>query len=169
MDLLSGLKTSGGEDRDARGTRLLSSRNLVAVAQVALSLMMLAAGGLFVRSAFHAANVEPGFALEREVLVETDPGLAGYDDARARRIDADLLARLRSLPSVESVAFAARVPFGDSHEFVGLRPSGGGATMAVVSASLNSVTEDYFKALGIPLLEGRAFRASEMGGQSQAW
>jgi predicted permease len=163
-DMLFGLKTGSGEDADTGSGRLFSRRNVLVIAQLSLSLMLLASAGLFVRSAFQAANVQPGFALERELLVEVDPSLAGYDETRARQIFADLGARLKGVPGVESVGFAAQVPFGGNHSFTGLWPTGANYTeSAAVGASVNSVTEDYFNTLGIPLLRGRTFLPSEIG------
>jgi predicted permease len=154
--LLTDLKESAGEEVAGGARHLFSRRNLLVMAQLSLSLMMLAAAGLFVRSAMRAADVEPGFSLNQEVLAEVDPSLAGYDEARGRRIYAELLTRMRSIPGVESASLAATVPFGmiargrtiqaDSH---------------TVPARFNIVSEDYFQTLGIPVLQGRAFQRSE--------
>ena len=160
-DLVSDLKISGGEEAGG-GTRLFSRRNVLVIAQLSLSLMMLASAGLFVRSEFQAANVEPGFTLANEVLVEVAPSLAGYDETRVRRIYAALLPRLRSIPAVESVGLAHLVPFGNEHWTFELRRAGDNRPDApTVGANYNVVTDDYFKTLGIPLLRGRAFRAAE--------
>ena len=160
-DLVSDLKISGAEDAGG-GTRLFSRRNALVIAQLSLSLMMLAAAGLFVRSEFRAANIEPGFTLANEVLVEVDPSLAGYDETQGRRIYSALLPRLRSIPTVESVGLAHLVPFGNEHWMFGLHRAGDKQSDApAVGAHYNVVSDDYFKTLGIPLLRGRAFRAAE--------
>src|SRR5690606_16999572 len=64
-DLVSGLKADGGAAALGRHgfRRLFSGRSMLIVAQIALSLAMLTAGGLFVRSALAAANATPGFRL----------------------------------------------------------------------------------------------------------
>jgi predicted permease len=152
----------GGEDAGGGLRRLFSRRNVLVMAQLSLSLMMLTASGLFVRSAMRAAHVEPGFSLERGLVAEVDPSLAGYDEARGRRIYAALLARLKNVPGVESVSLAWTVPFGRVTNGGTIHPAGGGVPDVEVWAESNIVTEDYFRTLGVPLLLGRSFLPSEM-------
>jgi hypothetical protein len=54
--------------------------------QISLSLMLLSAAGLFVRSSMQAARLEPGFSIHNELLAEVDASLAGYDEARGREV-----------------------------------------------------------------------------------
>lgn len=89
-DILSELKQQAHLDRQ-RGRALRSPRDLLVVGQVALSLTLLTAGGLFLRGAVVASTADPGFAFERGLLLETDPGLAGYDEPRGRAIYQALL------------------------------------------------------------------------------
>lgn len=164
-DVISDLKESAGEDSSGESRRLFSRRNVLVVAQISLSLAMLAAAGLFVRSAVRASQIEPGFRLEAGVIAEVDPSLAGYDEVRGRQIYSALLTRLVTIPGVESAALAATVPFGminlgESMQRAGDAPGKDGA--APVSARFNIVTGDYFSTLGIPILRGRAFRSGEM-------
>jgi len=159
-DVTLDLKT-GGEDPGGGLRRLFSRRNLLVMAQLSLSLMMLTASGLFVRSAMRAAHVEPGFSLERGVVAEVDPSLAGYGETRGRQIFAALLARLKNVPGVESVSLAWTVPFGRVTNLGRIRPAGGSPQTVEVWAESNIVTEDYFRTLGIPLLLGRSFLPSE--------
>ena len=159
-DVTLDLKT-GGEDAGGGLRRLFSRRNVLVMAQLSLSLMMLTASGLFVRSAMRAAHVEPGFSLERGVVAEVDPSLAGYGETRGRQIFAALLARLNSLPGVESVSLAWTVPFGRVTNMWRIRPAGGAPQAVEVWAETNIVTEDYFRTLRIPLLLGRSFLPSE--------
>ena len=159
--------TEGGKDR-----RLLSRRNLLVVGQLSLSLTLLSVAGLFIRSSFEAARVDPGFRTDRGVIVEIDPSLAGYDKARGAEVSRALVERLRTVPGVESASLAATVPFG----MVSLGRTLQRATDPVsdakdpakrdrlVSASFNVVGADYFSTLGIPLLRGREFRESETSG-----
>jgi hypothetical protein len=82
------------------------------VGQIALSLTLLTAAGLFIRSARSTQDVEPGFRIENSTLIEIDPSLVGYDEAHGRQIFRAVLDRLRAVPGVESASMAATVPFG---------------------------------------------------------
>jgi predicted permease len=162
-DVWFDLKANTGEDVASRTRRLFSRGNLLVMAQLSLSLMMLAAAGLFVRSAVRAANIQPGFSLENEVLAEVDAGLTNYDEARGRQLYSALRERLRRIPGVQSVAMAATVPFGMMHLQKGITPSDVVASKEhpPVFPHFNIVTGDYFQTLGIPLLRGRPFITAE--------
>ena len=176
-NVVSGLKDGEHEDvATGNRRRLLSHRNVLVMAQVSLSLVLLTSAGLFMRSAQRAANVEPGFRLDNGLLVEVDPSLAGYDEAHGRQVLRQLQERLRSIPGVETVSLAGTVPFG----IISLgrsiqRASDGPPTSADPSGKgtvsftrLNIVGEDYFKALGVPLLRGRPFGVGETADGNKA-
>ena len=80
--------------------------------QISLSLMLLSAAGLFIRSSIQAARVEPGFRVSGEILAEVDASLAGYNETRGRETYRAVVERLQAIPGIESVSFAATVPFG---------------------------------------------------------
>jgi predicted permease len=120
---------------------------------------MLTAAGLFVHSATRAANVQPGFSLENEVLAEVDASLIDYDEARGNQLYQTLKERLRQSPGVQSVAVAATVPFGMFQLGKNITPTDHAA--AKVDARYNIVSEDYFRTLEIPMLRGRPFTSAE--------
>jgi putative ABC transport system permease protein len=164
----------GGEVFYAGKRRWLAARNLLVVGQLALSLVLLAAGGLFLRGALEAAGVDPGFRMDRSVLIELDAGLIGYDDTRGLRVYSDLVERLRALPGVEQVSLAATVPFGNVRLGERVRPAGGAPVIESdpndrsVSAGFNAIGADYFRALDVQLLRGRFFNRSETENDSAA-
>jgi predicted permease len=160
-----------GETQEKIGIRWarFSPRNLMVVGQIALSLTLLTAAGLFIRSARTTQQLDPGFRIENSTLIEVDPSLVGYDEAHGRQIFHALLDRLRAVPGVESASMAATVPFG----MVSLgktiqRSSDAPATASTSNANdglscrFNLVGENYFTTLGIPLLQGRAFHQNEI-------
>ena len=162
-DVWIDLKENTGEDVAGRKRRLFSRGNMLVMAQLSLSLMMLTAAGLFVHSAVRASNIQPGFSLDDEVLAEVDASLIDYDEARARPLYRTVKDRLRQVPGVQSVAVAATVPFGMFTLGKSIAPSG-----AVVSKEhpalgvrYNIVSEDYFQTMGIPVLRGRPFTSAE--------
>jgi len=168
-DVMGALKEQAGEAPSRGGRRLFAQRNLLVVSQVALSMVLLTSAGLFVRASMEAAAVDPGFSLDNGILVEVDPSLVGYDEARSKELYRVLQERLTAIPQVESASVAATVPFGSvsSGERVrraeDLPGSGADGTdeIETVSATSNVVGADYFATLGVPVLRGRGFTRPE--------
>jgi predicted permease len=150
-------------ERGGGSGRLFSRGNLLVMGQMCLSLAMLTAAGLFIRSAVRAASAAPGFRVSNSVIVEIDPSLAGYDPVRGKEAYRALLARFRALPGVESASTAATVPYG----FISLGRSIQRLTddpadkHTQVYCASNIVEADYFRTMGIPLLRGRSFLPAE--------
>jgi predicted permease len=134
---------------------------LLIVLQVALSLALLTAGGLFLRSAIEAGGATPGFELEPLVLAELDPSLLGYDQARSREIFRQALDKARSVPGVESAALASHVHFSGISTGALVQAAGAAAPGASAVARQYIVTDDYFTTLALPVLHGRSFTAAE--------
>ncbi len=154
------LKENSGEDSAGRVRGLFSRGNVLVMAQLSLSLMMLTAAGLFIFSARRAANIDPGFSLDHQLLAEMDASLNNYGEMRGRQIYNDILERLARIPGVQSVAMAAAVPFGNLSLGTDVQSAHAG-TGHPVFARFNIVTNDYFHTLGIPLLRGRSFTRPE--------
>jgi predicted permease len=149
------------------GGRRFAARNLLLVGQIALSLALLATGGLFVRGARSAADADPGFSLERGVVVEVDPSLASEDEAAGRATYRAVLDRLRAVPGVESASLASTVPFGSFSESERVLRGGEPATDSHRGEPAQHVIigTGYFETLGLRLLRGRDFTpAEEVGG-----
>jgi len=123
-----------------------------------VSLALVAAGGLFVRGAMAAGDADPGFSLDRHLIISMDPSLAGYDAARTTSIYREALDRVRALAGVESASYASIVPFGEFQEggTVRLKPADDG-----VKSDFVMVGSDYFATLGIAIRAGRAFEVSD--------
>ena len=162
-DLVTQLRTHSAElPARPRWWKRLGLTDVSVSSVLALSLALLTAAGLFVRGALNASAANPGFALERELLLEVDTRLAGYDDSRGRAVLQELTDRLRTLPGVESVSPAATVPFGATHLARHILPVDQvGTDHKPLFTHLNGVGADYFSMLGIPLLQGRAFSRAE--------
>jgi predicted permease len=167
-DIWVDLKENTGEDIGGGARKLFSGRNVLVMGQLALSLMMLTAAGLFVHSAIRAANIEPGFSMDNSVLAEVDASLINYDEVRGRQIYTAVKDRLQRMPGVESVAFAATVPFGMMQLGKSIAPSNAAKDAKPVGSRFNIVTEDYFKTLRIPLERGRAFSSAESAAGSKS-
>jgi predicted permease len=168
-DLVGDFKIGAGSDfQKGRLRGLFSRRNLLVMGQISLSLVLLSAAGLFVRSSVQAARLEPGFRVEQEAIAEVDASLAGYDEARGREIYRALAERLESTPGVESVSLAATVPFGMVSLGKNVQRSSNAPASATgdnnateVECSYNVVSGRYFQTLEIPLQRGRVFSAQD--------
>jgi putative ABC transport system permease protein len=136
--------------------------NALVIGQVALSLLLLASGGLFLMSALSAATADPGFRLDGGLVVEVDPSLAGYDEGRGRQSHLALVDRLRTVPGVEAVTIGSRVPFTSSGDSRIVAPAAAAdARSRSVGAVFSVVGRDYARALGLPMLGGRDFTDAE--------
>jgi predicted permease len=175
-NVVSSLKDGENQEiTSGKRGRLFSRRNVLVMSQVSLSLVLLTSAGLFIRSAQRAAHVEPGFSLDNGILVEVDPSMAGYDEARGRQVFSTLIERLASIPGVESASLAGTVPFGmvslgrDVQRASDAPPStvDPSSKGTVMSMGFNIVGSDYFKTLGVALLRGRSFRAAEAAGNTK--
>jgi predicted permease len=136
--------------------------------QICLSLTLLTAAGLFLRSATRAAGMAPGFRIANSIVVELDASLAGYNQTRGRETYRALLARLKALPGVESASLAATVPFGIVSNGRGIRRADSDPAdhRSLVNCQSNIVDENYFQTMGIGLLRGRSFLPAEAAARS---
>jgi predicted permease len=169
-NLFAGLKIGNRADLQTSGRRgVFSRRNLLVMGQISLSLMLLSAAGLFIRSSVQASRVEPGFRVSGEMLAEVDGSLAGYNEQRNRELYRAVVDRLHAIPGVDSVSLAATVPFGmislgKTVQRSSDAPSSGAASATAThdaQCTYNIVSSDYFKTMAIPLLRGRAFSAQD--------
>jgi predicted permease len=146
---------------DVAGRRWTLRDGLVA-AQIATTVVLLVAAGLLARSLVSARHVDPGFQTAGIAILSTDVEMLGYDEARARQFWDTVLERVQALPGIEAAAVAARLPlsinFNQATFFVPGHhgPGDRGATILTTR-----VSDDYFRALDVPLLEGRTFNATD--------
>jgi predicted permease len=166
-DLHSSLKDRSGDSRDRIAGRV-TARDVLVVAQLALSLALLVLSGLFVRSAVAAAAASPGVDVGGLAVAEIDTMLGGYDEARTREAHRAVLERLRATPGLASVAEASALPFGDyssaAHVQRGgprLKTEDSDAGRTLLPAQRYTVTSDYFRTLGLRMVQGREFTAAE--------
>lgn len=135
-------------------------RNVMVVAQVGASLMLLIIAGLFTRSLAVTQQMRDlGFEPNNLVNFYMDPNEIGYSEQQGRDFYKALLERVRVLPGVETASIANSIPMGyfnnqDTLTIEGYDLPPGQPAPNVV---YNVVSTDYFKALHIPLLQGRAF------------
>ncbi|MGH9466053.1 MAG: ADOP family duplicated permease, partial [Terriglobales bacterium] len=123
--------------------------------QVAVSLVLLIVGGLFLRSLNHAQRRPLGFQPAHLWNFVLDTGGAGLTQSQGQQFNARLLPQVRALPGVASASLATSYPFGivsnDATVSAGARSA---------PVALNAVSPGYFSNLGQPLLQGRGFAAA---------
>jgi predicted permease len=178
-DAVPELKDQAGEMAGRRRSRF-STRNMLVMGQLALSLVTLTAAGMFLRAATESAVADPGFTLERGLMANVDPSLAGRSRDETREFYAQALARLRTMPGVVSASAGSIMPFGEFTETREIQKAGrplraaatGDVSMGASSRDSDrveglfdsiatSIGADYFATLGLPVLHGREFGAAE--------
>ena len=142
-------------------TQPVSMQNLLVVMQVAASVVLLVGAGLFTRTVWQASRVQLGFDPDHTVAASTDPIRQGYSKTAAAGLLDPLLDSMRAQPGVQSAALATSLPLQGGMGTVvapeGHQPASGEEDwVQVIMAS-----PGYFNTVGIPMLGGRDFTASD--------
>lgn len=157
-DLTQGLRERATAAGGGAASRW-SLRNLLVIAQVSVSLLLLIGSALFLK-AFHSAQaINPGFRTENVALITIDPSLAGYDPTRGAQLARTILDTIRQ---------DSRVVTADLSQWVPLGFGGQGRTVLIEGraendehnrrlANISPVTPGYLETMAIPLLRGRKF------------
>src|SRR5215216_3258754 len=155
-------------------TRTFSLRNLLVITQVALSVVLLIAAGLFLRSLRQAQTIDPGFDSEKIVNLPLNINLLRYTKPQGREFYRQVIERVEAIPGVESASLAriAAVSGGSSVRSLMIegragsgnqfRSEGSGpAPGDDQSVNSNVIGPRYFQTMGIGLLQGRDFNAQD--------
>jgi len=167
-DLVNDLKQQVGEPaRAGRFGRFFALRHISVMAQIALSLMLLFAAGLFFRGALKAARLNPGFVAAGDLVTEFDFTLVKKEPADARRLIFAIVRRARELPGVQASAVGTMLPYGNftnTRRIMSIKdtmPTDPKAPDPGAGALYTATTPGYFDAIGVKLLRGRDFTQSE--------
>ena len=173
-DVVSSLK-----DDSQSGSGRSRLRNVFVTGQVALSIVLVVAAGLFVRALQQVNSFELGFDPDGVEIVSINPTDFSHSDlvgkvseaelvkqvtAFSRLFSEDLLDRVRKLPGVQSASLATNVPMGEvitrfgSVTIPGVERSDGTAPVEVIGSFIES---DYFETMRIPLVSGRDFNEAD--------
>ncbi len=130
--------------------------------QVALSVLLLIAAGLFVRSLMNLRNVDTGLKVSHLITFGIDPSLNGYTAARMHTFQKELVARLKALPGVENVGLA-NVPKMRGWEWdSSVTLEGYVAKQGEnIGPYMDAVSPGYVETMGMRILEGRDFREND--------
>jgi predicted permease len=167
-DLVNDLKQQVGEPaRIGRFNRFFAPRHISFMAQIALSLMLLFAAGLFFRGAMKAAGLNPGFVAAGDLVTEMDFTLVKKEPADARREIFNIIQRARELPGIKAVGVGTMLPYGNftnSRRIMSTRSTLSNDPKAPdpgASALWTATTPGYFEAIGVKILRGRDFTQAE--------
>ncbi|HKH47351.1 MAG TPA: ABC transporter permease [Thermoanaerobaculia bacterium] len=171
IDLISTLK-EGSRGTDGSGSRQV--RHLLVVSEVALALLLLLGAGLTMKSLVRLWSVQPGFQSDGVLTVTARFPFYGTEDVKTRAaLYRQALERIGSLSGVDAVGANTDLPLTGTEawhrtDFLLPEQSPDEAQLNP-KANLQRVTPGYFRAMGIPLLRGRAFaEATEQEGAPRA-
>ena len=160
IDLNATLKAGGRGSRGGLNVRRDKLRGALAIAELAVSLTLLAGAGLLVRSFVRLLNVPPGFNPEHVISMQVAAYGPKYEQpAQRSQFWQDLGNRVRSLPGVTGQGAVSVLPLTPSvgwgeMEFEGYVPP---PNQPELQVDQRTATPDYFTAMGIPLIQGRLF------------
>jgi macrolide transport system ATP-binding/permease protein len=156
-----------GEERSVgRSVRRLTLRNALVLGQIALSVLLLTASGLVVRSLLFSRSIPLGFDRQKHLIFfDLNPDMSGYNAQRSAAFFEQVEARALAMPGVRHASLVRRVLLSDT---------GGGNVKQVsmpgvelpqgqpnISIKFNEVDDNYFQTMGTRLMEGRAFTSAD--------
>lgn len=154
----------GGRSETA-GRRRQRIRQMLVISEIALALVVLVGAGLLVRSFVTLLQTDPGFTTDKGLALEVQMGTLSVAE---RNVFVDqVLEKLSSLPGVQAVAVSSALPFHDNQVAlpspikISDRPAEPAGTEPI--AFMIRASEGYFRALGVPLLQGRLFSKLDRG------
>ncbi len=153
-------------DTAGAGSRHSWLRNGLVVGQIAVALLLLMSAGLFVRALDRGQRVSTGFETAHVATTPLDVETSGYDEARARAFYDELKLRLLAMPGVTAVSYSRWAPLtgssaGTRISIEGYQPDPRESRGGELDINFGTVAPDYFTVFGVPLVEGRAFLASD--------
>ena len=146
--------------RAAEGRRGLGLRRALVVTQVALSVILLIAAGLCVRTLRNATAIDTGYDAASVLTVRMDLVKQRFSEARGLLLQQQLLARLEDMPGVAAAGFAVTLPLNDGRWESPVRREGDSTR---VQTFQNVVSPRYFDTLNIPVVAGRGFSDRDDG------
>ena len=147
-----------------RGARTPRSASLLVAAELSLSVILLIGAGLLVRSFAHLQRVPPGFNPDGVLTLEVTMNGRKYDEAHVYEGYRQIRERLARLPGVAAVGAVSALPLSQMFAWGPINIEGRTppAGEKFINADMRMVSGDYFRAMEIPLLEGRLFDEQDL-------
>jgi len=162
-DLVSAIKAQAGQPSGARAAARF--RSTLVTMQIALSMALLIAAGLFIKSLLNVSRVDLGLNVDNVVTFAVSPHLSGYDLPRGRTFFERFEEELRTLPGVTGVTTSMVPLLSGSNWGTNVRIQGfDSGPDTDTHAYFNEIGPGYFRTLGIPLMAGREFTPADTAG-----
>lgn len=163
VELATALRTAGRGVTGATGRPGKSALGkALVVAQVALSLLLLTATGMLLRSMQRLDTADVGLSRDSLLIARLEAGRSGYKGARVFQLMRDVTARLERLPGVSAVTYSENGIFSGTESGTTLQVEGFTAsTDADTAVAYDDVGPGYFTAIGARVLQGRDFNAGD--------
>ncbi len=137
-------------------------RKILVIAQVTLSLILLIAAGLFIKSLSNLKDLDPGFQTKNLLTFSVSPALNGYKDQRSLQFYRQLYEVLNNLPGVKSASFAVMGVLQGNEWDNSVSVEGYSAKSGEwVNPHMNFISPGHFKTMDVPILVGRDFDARD--------
>jgi predicted permease len=151
----------------SHGGRRFRPGDALVVAQVALSVVVMAGAGLLVRTLQNLQTLDPGFDTHNVLLFGIHPSLAGYTDHRTVQLYRQLQGRFQALPGVMSASYSEDALLSQSWSASSVHLDGAPPKSNVDTATLR-VGLDFLRTMRIPLLAGRVFTPADVASAEAA-
>jgi len=140
-------------------------RNLLAIVPLTVSLMLLLGAGVALRNVQKTYRSAPSFDASRLIGVSLRLNMQGYDEAHTRQFQDDLRARISATPGVASVAMATAMPLSNQAGWLEFAVEGASPSRySSPHTDYNVVTPEFFATIGVAMVRGRGFTASDREG-----
>lgn len=150
----------GESERGSTSSRS-RSRSILIATEVGLSLVLLIGAGLMVKSFSKLTRVDPGFVPERLLIFDIGPSFT--DEAHQTIFYQQILARVQAVPGVERAAAVSRLPLSGGNSVRTFNLPGSDTSY---NSDIRVGTPEYFRTMGIPLLQGRNFTEHDSKGSA---
>src|SRR5262249_33725720 len=160
LDLMPALKESRTGEVRGSGLRRLSLSRVLMVSQIAITLLILVAAGLFARTLSNLASIELGFNRENVLTFRLNARQAGHKDPEIVAFYSSLQKQLSAIPGLRSVSLSNHTLLGNGTGGTGVGLAGG----AVRTSRILSIGTAFFNTMQIPILVGRDIEERDRSG-----
>jgi predicted permease len=161
VDLNDALKEGGRGSTEGNARNRV--RSLLVISEIALSLVLLVGAGLLIKSFMRLRAVDPGFDASHVLVTGLSPSKAKYPEVvQQRNFLREVLHRLEATPGVEAAALVSPLPLSGNASAKTFTYEGQAVTAKnLLTSNFREISPNYFRAMSIPLLKGRAFNESD--------